>query len=104
MRTPAQLSWHVPAIVFFAAGAVAGCVFIGTAPLAEMRVLGVIALMSGVAGASLMMLAMQMENPPGWSLLRERARILVAKVRSKPVEWWRREAARWTDAEHARLP
>jgi hypothetical protein len=104
MRTPAYISWHVPAIVFFAAGAVAGCVFIGTAPVAAVRILGVVALMSGVAGASLMMLAMQMESPTEWDLLRENARILVAKMRSKPVEWWRRDVARWTDAEHARVP
>ncbi len=103
MRTPAHLSWHVPTIVFFAAGAVAGCVLIGTAPIAAVRILGVIAVMSGIAGASLMMLAMQMENPAEWDLLREKARILVAKMRSKPVEWWRRDIARWTDAEHARV-
>lgn len=104
MKTFDQLSWHVPAIVFFAVGAVAGCVFIGTAPFAAVRLLGIIALMSGIAGASLMMLTMRMENPAEWDMLRASARILVVKTRNKVVGWWRRDIARWTDAEHARVP
>ena len=104
MKTPAHLSWHVPAIVFFAAGAVAGCVFIGMGPFTAIRVLGLVALMSGLAGASLMMLTMQMENPAECDLLRGKVRIVVARMWNKPAEWSRTDVDRWTDTEHARMP
>ena len=90
MRTSSRLSWHVPAIAFFAAGSVAGCVFIGMAPFAAMRVLGLAALMSGIAGASLMILAMQMENPDGWDRLRQHGRSLLARAQGKHAEWSRK--------------
>jgi hypothetical protein len=87
METSARLSWHVPAFAFFVAGSIVGCLFIGMAPFAAMRILGLIALLSGIAGASLMILSMQMENPAGWDMLRRQGRILFAKAYRKPAEW-----------------
>lgn len=96
MRTPVQLSWHVPAIVFFAAGSVIGCVFLGMGALPAIRFLGVVALVSGIVGASLMILTMQMENPAEWIMLRRQAHVLLQTVRRKLGEWWRRGMAAMT--------
>jgi hypothetical protein len=85
--------WHVPALLFFAAGLLGSASLCVTAPVAGIRALGAIALVSSAVGLGIVAYTLRIEDPRQWALITRRMRTWLASVSSHWRAVWARRNA-----------
>ena len=88
LDSPAR--WHGAALGFFGFGLVAGSLCAATGPVAAIRLLGAIALVSSALGLALVAYTWSYEEPAAWASATQAARAW----RSNTAALWRRLWAR----------